>query len=130
MTKAYETLIKRFPLRPIRNDKDNDKAAEVCDELLDRFGTLSSDEKDYLEVLSDLVFRYESNWDNELPKMSPRELIQYLMKQNGLAQKDLLSELGSESRVSEFLNGKRDLSKEQAISLAKRFSLRLEALLL
>jgi plasmid maintenance system antidote protein VapI len=33
-------------------------------------------------------------------------------------------------RVSEFLNGKRDLSKEQAISLAKRFSLRLEALLL
>lgn len=49
---------------------------------------------------------------------------------SSLAQKDLVSEFGSESRVSEFLNGKRDLSKEQAISLAKRFSLRLEALLL
>ncbi len=36
--KIYQNLIKRFPLRPIRNDEQNDRAAEICDSLTDRLG--------------------------------------------------------------------------------------------
>lgn len=128
--KTYEKLIKRFPLRPIRDDEQNDLAAEICDSLTDRMGELSQAERDYLEVLSDLILKYESKWDRELPKMSPRNLIEYPMDQNDLSQKDLVSELGSPSRVCEFLKGERRLSLEQARRLAKRFKIDISALII
>lgn len=122
--KAYQKLIKSFPLRPIRDDEQNDHAAEICDRLLDR-GNLSQAERDYLEVLTDLILKYESKWD--CSEMSPRELVLYLMDQNHLAQKDLVPEFGSASRVSEFLKGERRLSLEQARQLAFRFQLNIAA---
>ena len=113
-----------------RNDDENERAAEICDELTDRIGKLTASERDYLEVLSDLIAKYESRWDDEIAKMSPRELIEYLMDQNELAQKDLVPEFGSASRVSEFLSGERKtLSIEQAKKLARRFRLNIEALI-
>lgn len=128
-TELYEELTKRFPLRPIRDDEQNERAAQVCDTLLDRIDELSQAEEDYLEVLTDLILKYESKWDDENIPMSPRELIQYLMEENKLTQKDLVPELGSPSRVSEFLSGKRGLSQEQAKKLAERFCLHLDALI-
>ncbi|MEZ4545614.1 MAG: hypothetical protein R3C24_17165 [Cyanobacteriota/Melainabacteria group bacterium] len=77
--KAYRKLINRFPLRPIRDDEQNEQAAKICDQLLDRIDSLSPSESDYLEVLSDLVAKYESKWDSECASMTPRELIRYLM---------------------------------------------------
>lgn len=127
--KAYEKLIKRFPLRPIHSDEENGRAGEICDALTDRIDELTPAERDYLEVLTDLVAKYESRWDSELADMSPRDLIAYLMDQNGLAQKDLVSEMGSASRVSEFLSGERKLSLEQARNLSKRFRLNIAALI-
>ncbi len=127
--KAYEKLIKRFPLRPIHSDEENDRAGEICDALTDRIDELTPAERDYLEVLTDLVAKYESRWDSEVADMSPRDLIAYLMDQNGLAQKDLVSEMGSASRVSEFLSGERKLSLEQARNLSKRFRLNIAALI-
>lgn len=127
--KVYEKLIKRFPLRPIRDDAQNEQAAEICDMLIDRGDSLSQAERDYLEVLTDLISKYESKWDDECADMSPRDLIQYLMKQNDLAQKDLVPEFGSPSRVSEFLNGERRLSLQQAKRLAERFRLNIAALI-
>ena len=127
--KAYERLIKRFPLRPIRDDEHNERAAEICDMLNDRGDSLSPAERDYLEVLTDLIAKYESKWDDECAEMSPRELIVYLMEQNSLAQKDLVPEFGSPSRVSEFLKGERRLSLVQAKRLAERFRLNIAALI-
>jgi antitoxin component HigA of HigAB toxin-antitoxin module len=63
--KAYSRLIKRFPLRPIRDDKQNEQAAEICNMLIDRGDSLSQAERDYLEVLTDLIAKYESKWFKE-----------------------------------------------------------------
>lgn len=127
--KAYERLIRRFPLRPIRDDKQNEQASKICDVLIDQGNALSQAERDYLEVLTDLIAKYESKWDDECAEMSPRELVAYLMEQNNLAQKDLVPEFGSPSRVSEFLKGERRLSLEQAKRLADRFRLNIAALI-
>ena len=54
----YLDLVRHFPLRPIRSERDLDRAAKVIDSLVDR-PSLSFDEKDYLNVLSDLVEAYE-----------------------------------------------------------------------
>ncbi len=124
----YENLCKNFPLRPIRSDEMNDRAGEVCIALAERLDNLSRAEEDYLDVLSDLIYKYELKWDDGF-KMTPAELVKDLMKHNNLAQKDLIPQLGSASRVSEFLNGSRNLSVEQAKKLSDRFKLRLEAFL-
>jgi len=47
------------------------------------------------------------------------------MEQNNLSQNDLIPEFGSASRVSEFLNGRRSLSLQQAKNLSKRFKVKL-----
>jgi HTH-type transcriptional regulator / antitoxin HigA len=120
--RKYFELIKRFPLKPIRSEKENELAAQICDELLDRFDSLSSLERDYLEILSDLIEHYESKW-NEEADVEPRALLKFLMEQNKLSQSDLIPELGSSSRASEFLSGKRELSLTQIIKLASRFKL-------
>lgn len=121
--KKYLERIKRFRLKPIRCDEENDLAAEICDELLDNFDLLSPAERDYLEVLSRLVEDYESQWQEE-KHVEPRELLMFLMAQNNLSQTDLIPEFGSSSRASEFLSGKRpNLSLSQVLKLAKRFKL-------
>jgi hypothetical protein len=55
-------IARRFPLRPIPNDEHNNRAAEICDLLTDRIDLLSQAERDYLEVLTDLIAKYESRW--------------------------------------------------------------------
>jgi HTH-type transcriptional regulator/antitoxin HigA len=120
--KKYLYCIKRFPLKPIRSEKENDFAAEICDELLDNYDHLSPQEKDYFEVLSKLVEEFEQQWQEE-KLVEPRELLKFLMEQNNLTQTDLIPEFGSSSRASEFLSGKRPLSLPQIMKLANRFKL-------
>lgn len=126
---AYERLIKRFPLRPIRDNEQNERAGEICDTLLERGDSLRPAERDDLEILTDLIAKYESKWNDNCNEMSPPALIQYIMDQNNLAQKDLVQEFGSPSRVSEFLKGERRLSLEQAKRLAERFRLNIAVLI-
>ncbi|HEY9867809.1 MAG TPA: hypothetical protein V6D08_01260, partial [Candidatus Obscuribacterales bacterium] len=124
---TYEKLVRLFPLRPIRSEDANEQAAKICDLLTDRIDSLSEAERDYLDVLTDLVAKFESRWEDDLADMDPRELVQYLMEQNNLNQTDLIPQFGSASRVSEFLSGKRDLSLAQARKLSARFKLNLTA---
>jgi HTH-type transcriptional regulator/antitoxin HigA len=44
------------------------------------------------------------------------------MEQNDLKQKDLIKEFGSQSLVSDALNGKKEISIKQARNLGKRFN--------
>ena len=53
--------------------------------------------------------------------MPPYEMLAYLMETSGRAAKDLLPVFGTRGRVSEVLNGKRSISKEQAKKLASLF---------
>jgi HTH-type transcriptional regulator/antitoxin HigA len=51
-------------------------------------------------------------------------MVAFLLEQRGLAPKDLWPVIGSKSRVSEILAGRRSISKEQAKKLAGFFRLR------
>ena len=54
---------------------------------------------------------------------SPAEVLNFLMEQNDLTQKDLEDIFGSQAVVSKVLNEKREISKAQAKRLAERFHL-------
>ena len=93
--------------------------------LLDRAGRLmekpeaeiSEEEGRLLELLAMLIEAYEDRV-RPLPQTEPHKMLRYLLEEKGLKPSDLGSVL-PKSRVSEILNGKRGISKEQAKQLAK-----------
>lgn len=78
------------------------------------------EENALLQVLATLIERYER--EKFIPEMAkPHEVLEFLMEQNSLRQRDLLDIFPSRSRVSEAISGKRPITHEQAALLAKRF---------
>lgn len=56
----YLALIREFPLRRLRSETDLDRAIEMLDKLVDLgMRSRSSEEEDYMDVLSTLVEQYE-----------------------------------------------------------------------
>jgi HTH-type transcriptional regulator / antitoxin HigA len=73
-----------------------------------------------MELLGVLIERYENE---RYPAKSspPQDVVRFLLDRNGLQQRDLIPEFGSESAVSMFLNGRRPLTVEQIRRLSGRF---------
>lgn len=96
-------------VRPIRTAKDHQRALAELSTLLDADPKSKSPEADRAEVLGTLIEDYESRrFPIEHP--TPLEAIRFRMDQLGLKQKDLAPYIGSPSKVSEVLKGKRPLS--------------------
>jgi HTH-type transcriptional regulator / antitoxin HigA len=116
----YLDLVRRFPLRPLRNDADLDAAIAVVDALIDR-PSLTVAEQDYLDVLSDLVEAYEA----EAVPMRPvgdADLLRFLINEKRVTQAGVAEETGiAESTISEVLAGKRTLNRRQIAKLARYF---------
>ncbi len=116
--RAYMTLIARLPLRPIRTDSELDLAAGVIDELTDR-NDLSPAESDYLDVLGDLVEKYE-NEHVEMPHVSDAAMLGSLMEEKGVRQADVVRRTGiSKTVLSLVLHGERNLTREHIMALSK-----------
>jgi len=117
---AYLTLIRRFSLRPIRTDAELDTASGVIDELTNR-DDLSLAESDYLDVLGDLVEKYEDE-HVEMPHVSDAEMLRSLMDEKGVRQADVVRGAGiSKTILSLVLSGKRDLTRAHIKALSKYF---------
>lgn len=81
-----------------------------------------------LEAQARLIAAYEeSKWPRRVP--SAAELIRYLMDQHDLTRADLVPILGTESRVSEVLAGKKGLSMTMVQRLRAQFRVPAELLL-
>jgi HTH-type transcriptional regulator/antitoxin HigA len=117
---SYMDLIRRFPLRNIKTEAEHAIAEEIIAELI---GTeLDTGASDYLDTLIVMVNKYED--EHHTPggtDLSPRQALKAIMKANGLTQSDIGKIIGSESAVSMFLKGERDLSKSHIKALAARF---------
>ena len=82
--------------------------AEI-DRLLDTEIAAGTPEGDKLELLTLLVREYESsNYPIDVP--DPVEAIKFRMEQQNLSQRDLVPFIGSRSKVSEVLSGRRPLT--------------------
>ena len=83
----------------------------MLEEFIDMDPKPGSDESDQMEVLATLIEKYEIEKFPEAPA-DPIEAIKFRMDQNDMTQADLIPYLGSRSRVSDILNGKRSLTLE------------------
>lgn len=113
-------LIRQFPLRPLRSDADLDAAVAVVDGLIDG-DDLTNAERDYLDVLSDLVESYE---EDAVPMrvVDDAEMLRFLIEQRSITQSELARQTRiAESTLSEVQSGKRKLTRTQIGKLARFF---------
>ena len=119
--KRYARLLtKALPVK-IETEEEYDRLLERARHLMERDeDKLSPEENRLLDLLADLIERYE---DEHYPMGNPKphEMLQFLMEQRGLRQRDLWHLFGSRGVASEVINGKRAISKAQAKKLAAFF---------
>jgi HTH-type transcriptional regulator / antitoxin HigA len=116
----YQALLRRVPPKVIRTEDENHAYTEILYEL-DRRGTkLTPAEKELAELLTLLIEDFEER-HYRLPRAKPVEVVRFLMEQHNLLQKDLADVFGTPSVVSEVMNGKRQMNREQIARLSARF---------
>lgn len=93
----------------IKSPEDHAQAVQRLDELMACDPASGTPEGDELELLAHLIDGYERQ-HHDLGLPSPVEAIRFRMDQQGLKSRDLVPFLGSPSKVSEVLNGKRTLT--------------------
>lgn len=117
---SYFDLVKQFPLTHIQDDDHLDAAQSMLDRLLQE--ELDKGAREYLDVLTDLIEAYEEK-HLPLPDASEAEVLRELMRTNALSQPKLAKAVGiAQSTLSAVLNGRRSLTKDQAVKLAKFFN--------
>ena len=107
-------------IRAIRTEEEYDAAMEALRPLFDADPDPESEDGARLEALALLIEHYEAG-RYAIPKATPLEVLKFMMDQNDRTQADLGHLLGSRSRASEILNGKRELTLDQIRLLAKEW---------
>ena len=103
----------------------NDAELEMYTDALFRLTALESpspSEGEAIELLTLLVERYEQE-HYSIPPADPVSVVRFLLEQQNLTQRDLIPQFGSESAVSMFMTGQRNLTLEQVRKLSTRFKL-------
>lgn len=112
--------MRAFPLRPLRSDDDLARAVSIVDSLIDR-DVLDARESDYLDVLGDIVERYETG-HHPMPPVSDAEMLRHLIEARGTTQAAVAAETGiAVSTISGLLAGKRGLNRRHIEAFARYF---------
>ncbi len=80
----------------------------------------TASEDDAIALLTLLIDQYESRY-HAVPDSEPADVLRFLLDQNGLTQRDIVNELGSETTVSLVLSGRRQLTRDHILRLSRRF---------
>jgi HTH-type transcriptional regulator/antitoxin HigA len=122
-----ELLAKSLP-RVIQSDADFDQMVAQLEALDLQERPLTPEEQALAALLARLIEDFDER-RHPLPQLPPAEMLQWLLEQRGLRQRDLVPLLGASSVVSDVVNGKRSISKSQAKKLAAFFRVPVEVFL-
>ena len=107
--------------RLIHNDQELAAYTEASIRV-NRPGHPSRSQVEAIELLTLLVDNYERT-HYPVPAADAISVVRFLLEHQGLAQRDLIPQFGSESAVSMFLAGQRKLTLDQVRRLSVRFKL-------
>lgn len=109
----------------IQNDADHVQAKALVEKLM---GSRNSADRVRMVAQARLIDAYErTRWPRRAVTLP--DLLTYLMDQHGLTRADLVPLLGTASRVSEVMNGKRELSMSMVRKLRDRFHISADVLI-
>jgi HTH-type transcriptional regulator / antitoxin HigA len=117
---SYAGLVAAFPLRPLDDEVDYDNALATAQALVGRTD-LTKDQADYLDVLADIIQKYESRQYPVRGGGTPLETLRCMLEERGMNASDLGRLLGNRALGSTILRGQRQLSKSHIRLLADFF---------
>lgn len=112
----------------IKTEKDYLSALKEAERLVALDPDPGTEDADKLELLVCLIEAYEK-LHYPIPLPDPISAIEFRMEQQGLKQKDLIPYIGSKSKVSEVLSGKRPLTLPMIRKLHSGLGISLEVLI-
>jgi HTH-type transcriptional regulator / antitoxin HigA len=108
----------------LRTAEEFDAAVAEVDRLVDLYPEPFTTEFDRLELLSLLVEDYESRHNPiDDRDLTPQDVVDFMLDQRGMTRADLAPIMGGRSRVSDFFNGRRTLSKSQIEALREHLGI-------
>jgi antitoxin component HigA of HigAB toxin-antitoxin module len=116
------------PVRTLRSQADHETALAEYERYFDDEPEAGTAEGDRFELLGLVIAKYEEEHFPIAPP-DPVAAIRFVMESRGLSQRDLAEVLGSASRASEILKGRRELSIDQIRRLHSRWKIPAEALI-
>lgn len=120
LARAWQAVQVYTILRPIRSEADFARMRALADSLADCVG---DDGGHPLYSLFEIAMELMERWEDGqvgIPEASPREVLRYLLEENNLKQKDI-SDIASQTLISDILAGRREISRRLAKLLAARF---------
>ena len=122
----YIDLFKELKISPkvIETEAENEKCLAVVEALMSKGQNRTIEETALLRVLVLLIEKFEEKYYSfkEWQKTTPHEFLQHLMAGKEMKQSDLVGILSmSSGLISSIVNGKRQISKEQAKKLGEYF---------
>ena len=119
----YGRLLAQYLPGVIRSDDENDRLAELLMRLA-LAEERTAEEERLIELLERLLDDYdERRMKGRFETLEPLALLGHLMEEGGLKQVDLVDCFGSQSVVSAVMAGKRQINREHARRLSRRFGL-------
>ena len=106
-------------LKPIKNEAQYENALERAYLLMQMVIQPETQESDELEILSILIKEYEQKY-YPVPKPNPLEAIKSRLTQLNITDSEFSKILGSRSRKSEILSGKRKLNLSMIRKLSEQ----------
>ena len=119
--RKYAELLSGTLPRIIENDAELERVAQSIEPLLDKAERRTREEEALCRLLLKLLEDYQQS-HRVIPKLTPNDALAALLESRDLRQVDLLPIFGSRSRISDAVNGKREISKAHARKLAEFFS--------
>lgn len=117
---TYAALLSRYRPKAIATEAENESALALAEELEHR-PQRTPEENALLDLLVILIEKFEDE-HYPIPTGTPQSMLLHLLEARNLKQEALVGILGSRGVVSEVVNGKRGISKNQAKVLAEFFA--------
>ena len=119
--RKYAELLSGTLPQIIADDAELERIAQQVEPLLDKGEHRTREEEALCRLLLRLIEDYQQS-QRMVPKLTPSNALAALLEARDLRQVDLLPIFGSRSRISDAVNGKREISKAHARKLAEFFS--------
>ncbi len=119
-SEKHRELLLEYQSKTIGTEAENQKALIIVEELM-HLSQRSPEQNELYELLVTLIEKFEQEYYSPRESLTPQSLLLFLTEQQGCRLDDLVEILGSTETLFNILDGKQEVSPEQAKALGKFF---------
>jgi HTH-type transcriptional regulator / antitoxin HigA len=128
LAQAWTTFYQQAPIKRPETEQEYENLLELMHHITDQMEARGEGVENSLYTpLFELVAMYLHDWEKQYEpqeETSAAKSLHFLIEQHGLTQTQLAAELNiSQSHVSKILSGEREIGRQLAQKLARRFGL-------